>query len=1126
MRDTSALCILKAAHHRADMRSTAAAIFAAIFCLASHSALAAEQQAIQLATDPFLSNDGSFFVFSYRGDIWRASTEGGLARRLTQHPAAESTPQLSPDGGALYFTSTRSGTAQVHRRPLDGGPTEQLTFNTEGSRLECIAPDELSIIVGGYRDQAGGRAPSRLIEVRIDSRSPERILFDDYAAEASLSSDAHRLLFTRDGERIFRKGYHGPRASKIWHRDRISGEFEQLIVGPHEARSPLFAPDATGFYYTQEADAVANLFYYDFDSKTSRRLTSHRQDSVLMPQLARDGSRLIYRHGFDFFTVATAANAQPERISLYHTDDLADLESETLTISSTSDADFSSSGLEIAFSQNGEVYAMDTILKEPNPLTQSAAFEHDVVFSPSGDAIYYVRDDGVDANIYKATRRDDSIFWWQAADLEHTPITLGPEPKIGIQFSPDGEKLGYISGKGDIWVSDLDGDNAKRIVSSWSRPSFDWSPDSRWITYSTSDDNFNNDVFIVPVDGSLDPINISRHPDDERGPAWSPDGKMIAFVGKRHGSAVDIFVANLTREIDEETERDRKRREAIEKMRKSGGYKKKPDPEPADEPTEDTPETTDEEDSSTDEGEAESNGDEPAEEPQEEEPEDLVEIDTEDLHERLRRLEVTGTPTGLHWSPDSKKIYYRSGSDLHSVEAKGGSSTRVTGDAGHILRIEKGDKIYWISKNAPAVFHKKKNTRYTFETTYERDRSDFQRQVIRRIWRTMRDTFYDPALNNRDWAAILEKYEPAAANAQTSGEFDQVAEMLLGELNASHMGFTPNTYPATWRPPNSRGHITRHTGCRFDRSHTTGGLKVASIIPGSPAAEQKSLIEPGEIVLEIDGTPVDFRTPLPSVLNGPAEKDITLLVRDIDGTERTVIMRGISYGRARSLARDEQLDGNAERVTEMTDGKVGYIHVARMAWPEFEEFERQIFEQGYGKDGLIIDVRDNGGGFTADHLLTVLTPPSFTFTVPRDGGQGYPHSRRVYATWRKPIVVLCNQHSYSNAEIFSHAVKDLGRGKLVGVPTAGGVISTGSTNILGFGSLRLPFRGWFLNRNGEDMELYPAVPDVLVWPDIGTANTDADRQLRTAVEVIAEEIQAAKDEAAKPPKYRSQNPRK
>ena len=167
---------------------------------------------------------------------------------------------------------------------------------------------------------------------------------------------------------------------------------------------------------------------------------------------------------------------------------------------------------------------------------------------------------------------------------------------------------------------------------------------------------------------------------------------------------------------------------------------------------------------------------------------------------------------------------------------------------------------------------------------------------------------------------------------------------------------------------------------------------------------------------------------------------------------RTVTIRPIAFGQAQSLLYEKWVKDNRKAVEAASHGTLGYLHIKGMNLESFYKFEEELYSAGAGKDGLIIDVRENGGGSTTDHLLTVLTQPVHAITVPRGGGPGYPHDRRVYATWSKPIVVLCNQNSFSNAEIFAHAIQTLHRGKLVGVPTAGGVISTGSTSILDVGT--------------------------------------------------------------------------
>ena len=184
---------------------------------------------------------------------------------------------------------------------------------------------------------------------------------------------------------------------------------------------------------------------------------------------------------------------------------------------------------------------------------------------------------------------------------------------------------------------------------------------------------------------------------------------------------------------------------------------------------------------------------------------------------------------------------------------------------------------------------------------------------------------------------------------------------------------------------------------------------------------------------------------------------------------------------------------------------MGYVHIKRMKRDSLHQFENDIFQQAAGKAGLIIDVRENSGGFTTDHLLTMLTQPVHAYTVPRGGSVGYPQNRKIYATWNKPVVIICNQNTVSNAEIFTHAIKNLGRGKIIGVQTKGNVISTSKVNVTG-GSLRIPYRGWHIAKDGYDMELNGTLPDYIVNSEPSQIPSGIDKPLDKAVQILLSEI--------------------
>jgi len=520
-------------------------------------------------------------------------------------------------------------------------------------------------------------------------------------------------------------------------------------------------------------------------------------------------------------------------------------------------------------------------------------------------------------------------------------------------------------------------------------------------------------------------------------------------------------------------------------------------------------------------------------------------IDFERIHERVRRLNLQDTrETNLIFAPDGKKLAFSA-----SVDGKSGwysvefpdkltpklMSSTVLSDA---RWTKSSGGILGISKGIPTKLEGgEKETGYPFSVQHERSRSGKYREGFQAAWLAMHEIWYDEAMGNRNWDEIRRKYSDAASKVLDERGLAEVIELMLGELNGSHLGFTPSIGEV---PDNEgtrkRDYPTAHLGVRFDPKYLGPGLKIRDVLPDGPADKAKSRLRAGDIIQQIDGQRVDPSMDLTLVLNGPLDRDISLVVlraknevgrtntaeqadntAELGNDELKITLRPVSYARVRPLLYQQWLAQNRQMVERLSNGKLGYLHIQAMDESSFLEFEQQLYNVGYGKDGLVIDVRDNGGGSTTDHLLTSLTQPRHAMTVPRGGGIGYPHDRMIYATWSKPIIVLCNQNSYSNAEIFSHAIKYLGRGKVVGVQTAGGVVSTGAARINDVGVLRAPFRGWFSLETGEDMELRGAIPDYILWPTPGELPSGVDRQLEKAVEVLTEEVK--KVPALPKPKY-------
>lgn len=1139
-------------------------LFAAALTAATAAAQAGEP--IRLANNPNLSPDGSLIAFDWNGDVWVAPSGGGVAKPLTQHPANDRLPHFSPDGKSIAFVSDRETGNQAFVVPAEGGVPKQLTHHTEGCTIADWTPDGSKLLIHATRDHNWGRSPGRFFTVSATDRSAEDIVFNDYGTAGALSPDGKQLLFVREGAQWWRKGYHGSQSGQIWLYDIASKGFRKLLDPPFGALWPQWKGDGRGFFYVNGQGGVFNLWEFDLASGENKQLTKF-DESVVFPAVSRDGSTVVFRVLFDLYRYKPGSNGPPEKIVIEHAADRSADRKDRRTLSTATHVAFSNDGLDVAFVAGGDLWVMDTELREPKLVTKTPEQESSPVFSPEGDSIYFLSDAGGATEVWRATRGDKAKHWFQNSKFTLEKVTTDGATKSDLTWSPDGSKLAFLKDRGSLWVMDPRGQNAKQLVKSFSPVGYDWSPDGKWMVASYEDTEFNRDIYLLPVDGSQPPVNVSRTPFNETNPVWSPDGKLIAFTGRNPNSQTetDIFYVWLKATDDETGSRERTLEKALDKINK------------ARRPAGKNAEPKDGEEKKDDATPATGRGRKPVD----------VSIDFDRIHERVRLIAIPDSAeNGLCWSGDSKKLLFGATvggtRGTYSVEFPDDLTPKqvTTQTFSQARALKKGNQVVGLATGVPASLtvgsasprpttpastptpgpgggrrgggggaaattpsasdtpaSSAGVTTYRFNALQEVDLPKKYAAAFDLAWRTMRDNWYDEKLGNRDWNAVRAKYIGMAGDSPDTESFGTVVQMMLGELNGSHLGFTATggggrgrRGPAPTPPPGPPGapgtpsdeptgtwrENTVHLGVRFDPEFAGPGLKVRDVLPAGPADQRKSRIAKGEIVVSIDGTPVDRATDLSTVLNLPAGREVALRVKKPDGEERDVTLRPITYGAARQILYEKWMDDNRALVERHSNGTLGYLHVSAMSMPSFFKFEKELYAAGAGKDGLIIDVRENGGGSTADHLLTSLTQPVHAIAVPRGGEPGYPQDRKVYATWNKPIAVLCNQNSFSNAEIFSHAIKTLKRGPVVGVPTAGGVISTGGTGIMDVGFLRLPTRGWFTVNDGEDMELHGAVPDHIVWPQPGDMAKGRDAQIEKAVEVLLADVTAWKAKGQKP----------
>jgi tricorn protease len=707
--------------------------------------------------------------------------------------------------------------------------------------------------------------------------------------------------------------------------------------------------------------------------------------------------------------------------------------------------------------------------------------------------------------------RLDPARWTEAVAFEIRPMVRGDGSEREPQESPDGKTLSFRRG-GDLVLLDRASGSERVFRPGWDQEiEWRWSPDARWIAFSQDDRDFNRDLWIAPADGSSPPVNLTRHPDNDRSPRFSADGKLLAFLSGRVNNEFDVYTLALDPSVEALTKAE------LETYFKDAGEaakKRKPLPGPNAKKAKKADKGAETRDGAKPEADGESDrlGKDDAADAKAATP---VNYRLDDAYRRVRRLtRLPGDESGLEITPAGDRIVFsgnEGGPAVLSVKWDGTEQKKVA-PAGRAVQVNlAGDKVVVLangraSTSAPSGGEPKT---VEFAASTPIDLRTWNDHRFAEAVRTFDESFYDAAMKGLDWPALRERYRRLALAARTDSEFEWCANRLLGELNASHTGIAARRDEdnPSRRPVGRLGIRTRPA---------EGGFEVLAVLPEGPGARTQTPLRAGDVITAVNGLAAGPRTALEQLLRGRVGEEIVLTVRRVPeggGAPATVdcLITPCAAAEEADLLYKDMVTRAAERVKAWSGDRLGYIHIQSMSQPSLEDFERDLCAAAQGKDGLIVDVRNNGGGSTADRVLASLMAQPHAYTVPRgaDPGytRGYPQDRLYIQRWTLPTNMLCNEKSFSNAEIISHAFRNLKRGTLVGEQTYGGVISTGGATLVDGTTVRTPFRGWY-TPDGRDMENNGAMPDLRVPADPVDESRDHDAQLRAAVDDLIKRLPA------------------
>lgn len=1049
---------------------------------------------------PSLHPEGASLAFSFQGDIWTVPLDGGKATRITIHQAYENNPKWSPDGTQIAFSSNRFGQNDIFVMPSEGGIPKRISYHSANDMLSDWS-ESGNLIFESSRNFKQVERGYELLTISSEGGTPVRIL-DALGSQPVVSPDGRFVALVLGGCRISREQYQGSANRDIWIYDTELRSFEQLTDFPGQEYHPVWGNNQQ-LYFLSARSGKYNIFYLELDElgkkKTDpRQITYENNDQIRFFDVCAGNETIVYEKDINLYAVSTTGG-ESRKIDIDISTDYRFDPYENKTYSNEiREYEISPNGKHSAFIIRGEVFLTENDSKKNRSrnLSNSPYREKDISWL-NDSVLIFSSDRYGQYDLFLVRSSDpDQTDLFKSLKYEIKRLTQSEIDERSATVSPDGEKIAFVRGGNfgqmERVVASIDPtgllSNETILVEGWdARSGIQWSPDSKWLAYSMRDLNFNSEIYIQAASGDNDPVNISMHPRGDQSPVWSPDGSKLGFISVRNNQDDDIWFVWLRKEDSQKTQLDWEEEDEmfldsfVENKRKSKENGTMPD---------------------------------------KEKDNIKVEIDFENIHERLVQVtSLTGDERNLAISKDGKTFYFsamspgKKGQDLFSIQWDGKEMKEVTrgGTGPRDVKIDVPGKFIYMNIKGKISRIGTSGKELENLPVSAKMKIDYQvelEQVFEEAWRSLRDGFYDPDFHGQDFHALKAKFKPYCMSASTKTDFMYMFNIMLGQLNASHMGLRGRDREITQ---------AERTGLLgIDITPLLHGVQINRIVPDSPADKISSKLKAGDIILSVNGQAVAEEENFWALLTNSINEKVLLDVKNSNGEQRDVVIR--PAGSLRNELYDEWVKERRKLTQEYSDGKLGYLHIRGMDHPSFERFERELTAAGHDKEAIVIDVRFNGGGSTTDYLMAILNVKQHAYTIPRGAEksltnnknyrQYYPFAERLpFFAWNKPSIALCNSSSYSNAEIFSHAYKNLGIGTLVGTPTFGAVISTSAVRLIDGSSVRMPFRGWFVKATDINMDKEPARPDIIVKNSPDSKTKGVDEQLKKACEVLLEQIQ-------------------
>ena len=1062
-------------------------------------------------------------VFTYEGDLWLVSSDGGDARRITTDAGTERWAKFSPDGKLIAFTGQYDGGNDVYVMDARGGSPERLTYHPMADRVLGWMPDGKSVLFRSRREYP--TRAERLYAISMDGGMPVKLPVDR-AGLAAISPDGKMLAYNRlSREERTWKRHQGGTAQDIWLGSLDKGDFKKVTDWVGTDNFPMWHRDSIYFNSDREHGTL-NLYKMDVATRRVTAVTTYSDYDVKFPSIGP--GTIVYQYA-ESLHLLDLDTGQSRAVAVNIPSDRVRMRSEFVEVEPTSGSfGLSPSGKRMLLEARGELLNLPVEDGEPINLTRTTdTREKNAAWSPDGRWIAFISDKTGEEEIYLVDQKREQP-WRQltsgGSGYRMQPI-WSPDSKW-LLFGDKFLRLNLVSAEtGEITLVDqADYDDGWYR---WGIQDYTWAPDSRWVAYSKLEQSGNEAIFLYSLTNkTVHRVTDDVHPDWS--PSFDPQGRYLYFLSSRTFNPIMGFVdqnfvfLNMARPYLVILEDD------------------EPSPfvpKATHEEIEEDEATDASEEGDDDAGDDDDDADDDDDDDDGEDDDEGTEIDLEGIGQRI--LLAKGVPAGNYFRLEATKDgFLYLAKDEHEFE-KYQTVTDGTGgrldlfhyalDDAETKKVLSGIANYHLSADGEKLVYRA-GSKYGVvdagkkadvgdgkvdlsDVRVKIDRNKEFLQIFNEAWRVQRDWFYDPNMHGVDWKAMGEKYRKFVPECGDRSDLNYVIGEMIGELNIGHTYIFGGDIER-----NAKRVPVGMLGAKVEADPGSNYYRFSHIYPGtpwndrerSPLAGPGCPIKVGHFLIAIDGDQITTKDNLYAFLQNKRGRVVTLTFNDKPSADGAKTHRVKTIRSEFAIQYREWVDKNRAFVNEATGGKVGYLHIPNMGRSGLAEFARFFFPHYY-KSGFIIDERYNGGGFTSSMIVDRLERRMFGRTKPREGKPLNEPERVFYGH----LVVVVNEDTGSSGEWFAQAIQAKKLAPVLGMRTWGGAVGIelhqplvdgGGTTPPQFGPYGLD-RTWVIEGHGID-------PDIEVQNMPVDVLEGKDTQLEAAIAYVLQRL--AEDPMAPP----------